>query len=113
MEFIENLLLELNKRNISKAELARAADIPNSTIRSWEKGSQPTIDKVIKIAEYLNVSIDELCCITAKNRNSKILAAYEAADPGTQAAVRKLLDIPEEETIKNENNGNLLDLKIG
>lgn len=97
MEFIEKLLKELNKRNINKAELARNTNIPNSTIRSWEKGSQPTIDKIIKIAEYLNLSLDELCGYNAKNHNNLIIEAYNAADPGTQAAVRKLLDIEEQE----------------
>lgn len=107
MEFIEKLINELNNRNITKAELARNADIPNSTIRSWEKGSQPTIDKVMRISEYLEISIDELCGINAKNRN-EIQKAYEAADPGTQAAVRKLLDIKE----KSEEEKSL-ELEIG
>ena len=48
MKFIEKLLAELKKRNISKSELARCTEIGDSTIRSWEKGSQPTLDKLIK-----------------------------------------------------------------
>lgn len=101
MKFIEKLLAELKKRNISKSELARCTEIGDSTIRSWEKGSQPTLDKLIKIANFLNLTLDELCCYNAKNRNNEIQAAYDRAEPAIQEAVRKLLDIEEKE-LKNE-----------
>ena len=107
MDFIEKLLNEL-KEKISKSELARSTEIGDSTIRSWEKGSQPTLDKLIKIANYLNITLDELCCYNAKNRKNDIQAAYNAADPGTQAAVRKLLDVKEQ-----EENQELFTSKIG
>lgn len=102
MKFIEKLLSELKKRNISKSELARSTEIGDSTIRSWEKGSQPTLDKLIKIADYLDLTLDELCCYNAKNRKIEIQNAYDAADPGTQAAVRKLLDIKDQEQSQDE-----------
>ena len=108
MDFIEKLLNELKKRKISKSELARSTEIGDSTIRSWEKGSQPTLDKLIKIANYLNITLDELCCYNAKNRKNDIQAAYNAADPGTKAAVRKLLDVKEQ-----EENQELFTSKIG
>ena len=107
MDFIEKLLNELKERK-SKSELARSTEIGDSTIRSWEKGSQPTLDKLIKIANYLNITLDELCCYNAKNRKNDIQAAYNAADPGTQAAVRKLLDVKEQ-----EENQELFTSKIG
>ena len=102
-------LNELKERKISKSELARSTEIGDSTIRSWEKGSQPTLDKLIKIANYLDITLDELCCYNAKNRKNEIQAAYNAADPGTKAAVRKLLDIKEQE----ENQEELFTSKIG
>lgn len=108
MDFIEKLLNELKERKISKSELARRTEIGDSTIRSWEKGSQPTLDKLIKIANYLNITLDELCCYNAKNRKNDIQAAYNAADPGIQAAVRKLLDVKEQ-----EENQELFTSKIG
>lgn len=109
MDFIEKLLNELKERKISKSELARSTEIGDSTIRSWEKGSQPTLDKLIKIANYLDITLDELCCYNAKNRKNEIQAAYNVADKGTQAAVRKLLDIKEQE----ENQDKLFTSKIG
>lgn len=109
MEFIERLLTELKNRKINKSELARSTGIGDSTIRSWEKGSQPTLDKLIKIANYLDLTLDELCCYSAKNRNIEIQKAYDKADPITQKNVRKLLDIPEEQ----EQNQELSSYKIG
>ena len=109
MEFIERLLAELKDRKISKSELARSTEIGDSTIRSWEKGSQPTLDKLIKIANYLELTLDELCCYNAKKRNIEIQKAYDKADPITQKNIRKLLDIPEPEQSQEE----LLTSKIG
>ena len=68
----------------------------------------PSLDKACKIAEYLKISLDELCEIETYHDN-KIQAAYDAADQGTQAAVRKLLDIKEQE----ENQEELFTSKIG
>lgn len=97
MEFIENVKKEIKKQGITKTELGRNTEISEGTIRSWEKGKQPSLDKACKIAEYLNVSLDELCEIEINYDNKRIIKAYDAADPGTQAAIRKLLDIKDEE----------------
>lgn len=99
MEFIEKVKEELKKQGITRIELSRNTEIANSSIKNWENGKQPSLDKALKIAKYLNFSLDELNNIDTKN-NNEIQKAYNAADPGTQAAVRKLLDIeePEQET---------------
>ncbi len=108
MDFITRLKEELKKIGITKTELAREIGIPEANIRNWERGSQPSLDKVIKISQYLNVSIDELCGNIITNKN-EIQEAYNAADPGTQAAIRKLLDIKELEQSQDE----LFTSKIG
>lgn len=110
MDFITRLKEELKKIGITKTELAREIGIPEANIRNWERGSQPSLDKVIKISQYLNISIDELCGNIIKNKNESIQAAYNAADPGTQAAVRKLLDIEEQKYVVKTKSS---DLKIG
>ena len=60
MEFIEILLEELKKRNITKTKLAKDIGISEGSIRSWENGKQPTIDKLKKISQYLSISTDIL-----------------------------------------------------
>ena len=54
---LENITKLLKDRTI--AELEREVGFGNGTIRRWEDSS-PSIDKVQKLAEYFNVSIDFL-----------------------------------------------------
>lgn len=48
------------QRQISVGELEEKAGIAQRTICRWDKSS-PSIDKVIKVADYLGVTLDELC----------------------------------------------------
>ena len=50
------------KKGLSQEKLARLADISNNTLVKIEMGmaKEPTITTVIKIANALDVSIDEL-----------------------------------------------------
>ena len=50
--------LELNK--ISHWKASRLLSISESNIRGWRKGSIPKIETLMKLAEYLHVSIDYL-----------------------------------------------------
>lgn len=47
------------ERKISLAQLERDLDFGNSTIRKWDD-SRPSIDRLLKVAEYFNVSLDYL-----------------------------------------------------
>lgn len=58
--FIDNLNKIIKEKGITKAKLAREAGIPDSTLRSWENGKDPSLNKVIKISRYFGISIDEL-----------------------------------------------------
>lgn len=59
-KFVENLTKKLKEKGITKTKLAREIEIPESTIRMWEKGSEPTVNKVIKISRYFAMPIAEL-----------------------------------------------------
>lgn len=50
------------KKGLSQEKLARLADISNATLVKIESGvaKEPTITTVVKIADALEVSIDEL-----------------------------------------------------
>ena len=50
------------KKGLSQEKLARLADISNATLVKIESGAakEPTITTVVKIADALEVSIDEL-----------------------------------------------------
>lgn len=47
------------KNNITLAQLEKDLNFGNGTIRRWDD-SLPSISKVIQVAQYFNVSVDEL-----------------------------------------------------
>lgn len=58
--FIQRLEELLAEEKISKYKLSRDLELSKSTIWNWQNGCQPTADKLIKLADYFQVSIDYL-----------------------------------------------------
>ena len=107
MTINEKILTEIKEKSLKKADLERLLQVNTSVIATWEKrGTNPPAEYLVRICEFLNISIYELLGI--KNEN-KIQEAYDAADSGTQAAIRKLLDIKDQEQSQDE----LFTSKIG
>ena len=62
MTFINNLKHIMDERNISQHELSRETGIPQSSISGYIKcKNAPLLKQALKICEYLNTSIDEMC----------------------------------------------------
>lgn len=100
MTINEKIFTEIKEKSLKKADLARLLQVNTSVIATWEKrGTNPPAEYLVRICEFLNISIYELMGIENEN---KIQEAYNAADPGTQAAIRKLLDIKEPEQSQDE-----------
>lgn len=107
MTINEKIFTEIKEKSLKKADLARLLQVNTSVVATWEKrGTNPPAEYLIRICEFLNISIYELLGIENGN---KIQKAYDAADPGTQAAIRKLLDIKDQEQSQDE----LFTSKIG
>ena len=49
-----------NKQGITITKLESDLGFGNSSIKKWEKISSPSIDKIVKVASYFNVSTDYL-----------------------------------------------------
>ncbi len=61
MNFGEHLYNLRKERNISQGELADALDVSRQSVSKWENNlSTPELDKIIKMSELFNISIDEL-----------------------------------------------------
>lgn len=61
MNKIPNLFVLLKERNVSRKELCSAIGVTNSNITGWKNGDYaPSIDVVIQIAHFFNVSTDYL-----------------------------------------------------
>lgn len=60
MTIVERIQKLMTEKHVSSiAELERKAGLPNGQIRRWDS-STPGIDKVAKVADYFNVSLDYL-----------------------------------------------------
>lgn len=61
MTFQKNLKAFRAERGIGQAELAKALDISLKTVSHWETGyTEPSIGQLIALADYFDVTIDEL-----------------------------------------------------
>lgn len=62
MDLARSLRTWRQKKGISQDQLAKAAGLALSTLTKIEAGTatQPTIDTIIKFADALEISIDEL-----------------------------------------------------
>lgn len=49
-----------SRKNITISKLESELGFGNSSIKKWEKSSSPSIDKILKVAKYFDVSIDYL-----------------------------------------------------
>ena len=66
MKFSDNLKALRAENNIGQAKLANVLSISIKTISHWETGyTEPSINQLIQIADYFNITIDELVGRTA------------------------------------------------
>lgn len=57
----DNINLLMEEAGINNVDLGKALGISDETIRSWRKGTKvPTVEKLLKLAEYFEVSLDDL-----------------------------------------------------
>jgi len=64
----KNLFLLMKKRGVSQTKLAAALGIGQASISKWKSGlTEPTIENIIKMSEYFNVSADYLLGMSALN----------------------------------------------
>ena len=70
MKFSENLISLRKKKGLSQEQLADELGITRQTISKWELGvSTPEMDKLVQIANYFDVNVDDL--ISKENINNK------------------------------------------
>jgi transcriptional regulator with XRE-family HTH domain len=112
--FSERLKTLRNQRALSQAALAQMLDVSPRVYNRWEKGTAiPRLDTVVRIADILQVSIDELAgraeskTPVFKIRNPKLHDLYQQIDKLSledQQALYVLLD----SLIKRSEIGKLL-----
>jgi transcriptional regulator with XRE-family HTH domain len=80
------IVKELNKRNMSASALAKECGVPVTTLHNWIQGIKPSTSsmKYVKsLANYLNLSLDELFFGIAKKDKSEVIYRGTYSDQGT------------------------------
>lgn len=89
------------KNNMTMEELAALLGVQRSAVNKYEKGIVVNLKRstIVSLCRVFSVpSSYFLDDDPAPNPSELVLIEkYRAADPGTQAAVRKLLDMPDQE----------------
>ena len=89
------------KNNTTIKSLEKELGFGNGTIRRWDERI-PSMDRVMKVAEYFNVSVSEITGEKEKPADQKadgnsedaiLFAAYKAAPENVQEAIRNLLGL--------------------
>ena len=81
--------------NTTIAAMEKDLDFGNGSVRRWDTSS-PSCDKLLKVANFLNVSTDYLLGRTEKDETEALINAYEKASPEIRSAVNVLLGLSEE-----------------
>ena len=88
----------LQEKGLKAADVTRATGIKSPVFSEWKKGkSRPNTEKLIKIAEFLGVSVEYL--ITGKEKEEKKEATLTAKD---QRDIQKILDQTREQLLNQE-----------
>lgn len=77
--YLEKIINIANERGIPLTILCENAGLAKNTIANWKRGSEPSMDKVIKILKYLGVSADEIFDISSpikRTEKSVLIAKY-------------------------------------
>ncbi len=89
-------LKEFRQRlNLSQAELSKRLNIPTTTLFNYELGKcEPSIETLIKMADFYNVTLDELVGRESETINLKYLSDNESY------LIKKILKMNELELAK-------------
>lgn len=90
MSIVERIKFLCKLRKISVAELERTLRMSNSTIRKWDI-NKPSVDKIEKVADYFNVSVDYLL-----GRSDEAEFEEFISDPTLQIMMREIAESDEE-----------------
>ena len=60
LSFSDNLKKLREQKTLSQSKLAAHLNIPVSSYANWENGKEPKYEMLIRLAEFFNVSVDEL-----------------------------------------------------
>lgn len=92
MSIVERIKATAQKQNLSLTQLEKQLGFGTRTIYKWDKNS-PSVDKVLAVANFLNVSLSWLATGQPESRPDSIQALYDQLSPTDQQRIRHYMDI--------------------
>ena len=92
-DFAKNLKRFRKQKGYSQQKLAKALDYGYTAIANYESGrNEPSLDSLIKIAEVLDVTIDDLLGMKRKTGEKQLLSAFKRLDQEKQQIVLHFIE---------------------
>ena len=102
--FMENDIFYLKKlrefrkrKNLTQEEMSKILNLGSTTYKNYEnKITEPSIDTLVKLADYFHISLDELVGRPTENVNLNALSENEAY------LIRKILQMNDREIMRTK-----------
>ena len=93
-DFPKNLKIYRKQKNLSQQDLAKSLNYGYTAIANYESGrNEPSFDDLIKLADTLDVTTDELLGIKLKTSEKQLLYAYKKLNPQKQRVLLELIHL--------------------
>ena len=80
-DFAKNLKKFRKQKNLSQTELSKMLNYGYTAIANYESGrNEPAFDNLIKLAEVLDVTIDELLGVSLSAEEKQLISAFKKLD---------------------------------
>ena len=107
----ERFVSLLEEKKLKPADVTKATGIKSTVFSEWKKGkSSPNADKLLKIARYLNTTVEYLMTgeephtasgsFPLSEQEKRLVVAYRKADEIDQTSVRRTLGIDYADSVK-------------
>ena len=65
MSIVDRITMLQEERNLTNKDVELGAGLANASISQWKKGKgKPSLDNIIKVATYFEVTTDFLLCLS-------------------------------------------------
>lgn len=73
MTVVDRIFQLKEERNLTSKDVEVGAGLANSSLSQWKKGKgKPSLENIVKVASYFDVSTDYLLCLSEDRKNGGI-----------------------------------------
>ena len=93
-DFSQNLKIYRKQKKLSQQALAEILNYGSTAIANYESGrNEPSFSDLTKLADILDVTIDELLGVPLKTTEQQLLSAYKKLDSEKQRVLLELIQL--------------------